>query len=327
MQAGALVRCYCPVSQAVLRGRSVSRRREVVLTFLGTFLLVVAVLAQTYATAQLKRIGTDDGTTTRLAGDATLSGRRVDIEVRTVTSTDPSRSTEDVVAWSSFVCVVEALPNLPDCVSSDNVRDALIFASIDDFATDRQTALAVNDPKRVPADALPHEGLVNRFPFDADKKSYPWWDRTAGRAYDAEYVDAVETDGLDTYHYRVEISDVPAEALDGVDTIYASTIDLYVEPTTGQIVDQARKQTHVLSDGTPVLELEYAATDAQVEASVEQARSDVSKLRLVHVVVPIIGYAAGSLLLLLAIASGVVSRRRREPTPDQGPRSERLVSG
>ena len=48
----------------------------------------------------------------------------------------------------------------------------------DDFATDRITALAVNDPQYLPADAAPHEGLINKWPFEAEKKTYPYWDGT-----------------------------------------------------------------------------------------------------------------------------------------------------
>ena len=42
------------------------------------------------------------------------------------------------------------------------------------------SGLAVNDPKYLPADAEPHEGLVNKWPFEPKKKTYPYWDGTTG---------------------------------------------------------------------------------------------------------------------------------------------------
>ena len=66
-------------------------------------------------------------------------------------------------------------------------------AGTDRFATDRVTAVAVNDEKYVGVGAEPHEGLVNKFPFDVEQKTYPIWDGLLGRAVEATFVRARRT--------------------------------------------------------------------------------------------------------------------------------------
>ena len=81
-------------------------------------------------------------------------------------------------------CAVFDTGGAQECVNGNDPD--LITATIDIFATDRVTALAVED-KNLPADAVPHEGLINKFPFDVEKKTYPFWDGDVGRAVDIEY--------------------------------------------------------------------------------------------------------------------------------------------
>src|SRR3546814_18908085 len=67
------------------------------------------------------------------------------------------------------------------------------------------------DAKGLPDDAEPHEGLINKWPFDAEKKTYPYWDGLVGGTVDAVF-DRTETiEGMDTYVYRVEIADAEIE--------------------------------------------------------------------------------------------------------------------
>ena len=70
------------------------------------------------------------------------------------------------------------------------------------FATDRHTAMAVNGSHYLPEDAVPHEGLVNKLPFDAQKKTYPYWDDLLQAPVDAVYDRTARSKGLETYVYR-----------------------------------------------------------------------------------------------------------------------------
>ena len=107
----------------------------------------------------------------------------------TRTKADSEKSSDDDVLFVETSCAVFDTGGARECVNGNDPD--LITASIDIFATDRETALAVDD-KNLPDDAVPHEGLINKFPFDVEKKTYPFWDGTIGRAVDIEY-DGTET--------------------------------------------------------------------------------------------------------------------------------------
>ena len=141
----------------------------------------------------------------------------------------------------------------------------LVSASTDVFATDRKTALAVNDSKYLPADAVDHHGLVNKFPFDSEKKTYPYWDGTVGEALDAKYQNTVEVRGTPTYVYKVVTEDAPIEIAEGVKGTYDDVTTIYVEPRTGAILNQTDDQQRYLENGDKVLDLQLAFTDAQQE--------------------------------------------------------------
>ena len=89
------------------------------------------------------------------------------------------------------LCLVIDEGDVPDCVDADDPEGRLISASTDVFATDRSTAEAVNG-EYLPAGAEEKEGLINKWPFDAEKKDYPYWDGLLGAPVDAVY-DSTET--------------------------------------------------------------------------------------------------------------------------------------
>ena len=56
--------------------------------------------------------------------------------------------------------------------------------------------MAVNDSKYLAEGAEEHEGLVNKWPFNAEKKTYPYWDGTLGRATVSAIKDFEKANGL-----------------------------------------------------------------------------------------------------------------------------------
>jgi len=284
-------------------------RRGVALAFAGSFLVVVALLSQTYATSRLLGTMVDSDATILMAGSARFPRESVPVRVTEIDHADPTRSTGETVVWSRLTCVVRARQGVPDCVSDDDASGALIWAEVDHFATDRSTAEAANDPTLLPADALPHQGLVNRFPPGARKASHEFWDPFVGQAFEAHYVGAGHTSGLATLHYRVRVSGQPMSLSTDQTASYSSVTDLYVAPATGQIVDRTVDQSRTDAQGSSVAEIHYAATPAQVASDVAQARTDARRLHLVHVVVPLAGYVAGGVLLLVCVLLLVLGRR------------------
>ena len=293
-----------------------------VLLGLGAFLLVAGVLAVTWAPGVAKRTPIDVDTTTYLEGQAAKldvkTGELVEnpIYVLSITKTDTDASTDDTAVWVSTTCVVVDEGQDPQ-VCLDGKDPLLVSASIDVFATDRVSGLAVNDTKDLPDDAVPHEGLVNKWPFDAEKKTYPYWDGLVGGTVDAVYDRSEVVEGLDTYVYRVEISNAEIEIAEGVPGTYDDVKEIWVEPRTGAIVNQTDDQQRYLEDGDQVLDLQIAFTEDQVEKSVADTEDNLSTLNLITKIVPLVGFIGGAVCLLAGIF--LLMRGRKSQTTVREP--------
>ena len=132
------------------------------------------------------------------------TGAGAPIKALSHTVADGAASTDEVVVFDTFSCLItDPDGTAPDCVDDTDPDKRLVTAGTDLFATDRVTALAVNDEKYVGVGAEPHEGLVNKFPFEVEQKTYPFWDGVVGRAVDATFQGEEEIDGLPTYKFQV----------------------------------------------------------------------------------------------------------------------------
>ncbi len=309
------------------------RKLGFALGFVGAFLVVVAILCQTYASGSLKKTPIDSNTVTSLEGTAETggdTGEEFPVKVTSTTKSDSAKSDGDVAVFVTSQCVVRADGDeVPDCVSSDDPENRLISASTDSFATDRKTGLAVNDPEYLPADAVPHEGLVNKWPFDAEKKTYDYWNGTVGSQVDATYDRTEDLDGLETYVYLTVVEDIPVEIAEGLNGTFNSTTEIFVDPVTGSIVNQVGTQERVDDSGNLVLSIDAAFTDDEVAEKVEEAKDNGSKLALITTTVPLIGYIVGIPALLVGIALLLLGRNRagtrraqtepaHNPTPTAG---------
>ncbi len=296
-----------------------------VLVGLGAFLLVTAALAQFWSPGKVEKTPTDINSTTRLSGQAQklnlTTGKTEDLPVKVTvrTKADPKRSTDNVVAWVQTTCVVIDKGNVPNCVTDQDPQGRLINASIDTFATDRHTGLAVaNADKYVLGPAEPHVGLVNKFPFGTQKKTYPMWDSTLKQSTPAEFQDVETLQGLEVYKFHVMVDPVKAQIADGVDGIYSLDKSIWVEPRTGSIVNQTQHDVRKLPDGSTALDLDVAFTPDQVTSGVKDGKAGVSQLKLITQTVPLVGLVGG--LLLLGAGILMFLRGGRKPRPTAGDR-------
>jgi hypothetical protein len=297
----------------------------IILLGLSGFLLLVGFMAVVWAPSKAEKTPLDVDTTTRLEGQAsrlnTSTGELEDnpVKATSVTRVDSNASDDETGVFVQTSCLVVDDGNTPDCVEGNDPR--LIIASADVFATDRVTGLAVNDPKYLPADAMPHEGVVNKFPFDTETKTYPYWDGTVGAAVDAEYDSTVTIDGVKTYKFVVTVEDAEIEVAAGVPGTYDNVKEMFVEPRTGAIIDQNEDRQMYLDDGTTALDLQLAFTDDQVAQFADDAKDNIGQLDLLTRTVPIIGFVGGGLALiaglLLALRGGSTAppapSKKREP--------------
>jgi hypothetical protein len=288
------------------------RKMIPVLFGLGGFLLVAGLVAALWAPGVVKKTPLDVTSVTKLSGQAeklnpaTGELEKNPVKAESVTKTDSKISDDDVVAWTNSSCLVIDRDDPPSCV--DGQDDRLISATTDVFATDRVSALAVNTGKYLPADATKHEGLMNKWPFDAEKKTYPYWDGTAGKSVDAKYVRTVNVRGMKTYLYKVEIEGAPIEIAEGVKGTYDDVKEIYVEPRTGAIINQTDDQQRSLDNGDKALDLQLAFTDAQVKSSAADAEDNLSSLNLITKTIPLVGIIGGLICLIGAAVLLVLSR-------------------
>jgi hypothetical protein len=303
-------------------GRSVRKVTGWVALALGAFLLMAAAMGQFWAPGNAERTPLEVNTTTRLSGIAQklnpATGQVEDLPVKATSKTksDTKLSDDEVIAFVSTTCLVIDKGNVPDCVDKDDPQRRLITASSDTFATDRHDALAVNDEKYMAEDAEPHEGLINKFPFNAQKKTYPYWDGVLDSTVPAAYAGTERLEGLTTYRYDVDVPSTPAQVLEGVQGLYTQKKSIWVEPRTGSIVKQTQDETRTLPNGDPLLTLDIEYMPASVTAAVDSAASKSSSLRLLTDIIPIVGLVAGLLLLGLGLVLVLGGRQRDTHTED-----------
>lgn len=294
------------------------RKTIPVLFGLGGFLLIAGLVALLWAPGVVKKTPIDVTSKTLLSGEAaklnvaTGELESNPVKATSITKSDSKVSDDDVVAFTNSSCLVIDRDDPPECVAGND--DRLISATTDVFATDRVTALAVTKSKYLPADAVAHEGLINKWPFDSEKKTYPYWDGTAGKALEAKYVRTVKVRDLETYLYKVEVTGAPIEIAAGVDGSYDDAKEIYVEPKTGAIINQVDDQQRSLANGDKVLDLQLTFTDAQIKTTVDDAHDNIGSLSLITTTIPLIGIVGGFLCLIGGALLLLMGRREGERT-------------
>ncbi len=275
---------------------------------LGGLLLVVGVLAATWAPGAIKKTPLDVESRTVYEGEggkinaATGEFSVGPVYAIQVTKSDADNSSDDHVLFVETSCLV--VDTGGDRVCVDDSDPNLLTADIDIFATDRKTGLAVED-ENLPEDAGPHEGLINKWPFDVEKKNYPYWDGVVGRTVDMVYDGTEEILGLETYRFVATVEDEPVEVAEGVDGTYTNVVTVNVDPKTGAIVKGGQDQQRYLESGTQVLDVDIEWTAATIDKAVDDAKTNGQLLTLLLTVVPILGLVGG----VLAVLGGVLLLR------------------
>ena len=241
---------------------------------------------------------------------------------------------------------------------TDRQKDSgLLLAMVDTVTMNRSTALAVssdNNPggalqkpraiedEKPPTNvALPHEGLTYRFPFDTEKKTYPFFDPIAQKAFDANYDGEEDVNGLTTYRFIQNVGydsngkladpvkysslyeddadssvtasaamwGVPGEPDERItmDRFYAAQRTFWVDPVSGTIV---KAQDHgyqyyardKLKPEVTYVDYKVTYNEETVESQVAAAQDERDRVSLWTRVLPITFTALG----LLALVGGAV---------------------
>ncbi len=291
----------------------------------GSFFVVVAIVALTWVPGQVERTPLDTDNVTELAGTAgVFSGGDAlsegPVKAWSTNAVDSKASDDDNVVFSTSLCLVHDEGGIDGCVDADDPQDRLISAETSQFVTDRHTAMTVDNGDYLPETDPQLEGLQNKWPFNAEKKAYPVWDDIVGGTVDAEYLGEDEIDGLKVYKYEYNAHATSVVLVGDISGTYDATYTFYIEPRTGSIINQVVHQERVADNGTPLLELDLAFTDEQVQTNVDDANDALSLLRLLEDIVPVVGLAVGIPLILVGLLLLLVARRRRAATPTVEPK-------
>jgi hypothetical protein len=183
-----------------------------------------------------------------------------------------------------------------------------------------------------------HQGLVLKFPFGTEKKTYAFWDTSTRKAYPIEYKAEAELYGLKVYKFVQQVPKqdipqakplkVPADLVDEpgtaaveVQRTYQNTRTLWIEPITGAIIKGEEDQLASLSYNgeakVTATQVKISYDDATVKKNVDGAKengvaeggykSKAAQLHLIGFWIPLIGLLLGLALLALVVVLQVRS--------------------
>jgi hypothetical protein len=151
-----------------------------------------------------------------------------------------------------------------------------------------------------------------KFPFSSQKQTYNVFDSSIMKGAPADYLGEEAVQGLNTYKYEQKIPDSKIGMQGDAEIHYQNDTFFWVEPLTGQVVNgySVAKQWLKNADGTDGLVLldgKIGFTDQEVTSSVNDAKTNSSKLNMVSNVLPV----ASLILGILALVGGVLLLRGR----------------
>ena len=299
-----------------------------VLVGLGVFALVAVPMLRFYAYPKLAVARIDqDSVSTLIGQDATVFDVRSLAEI----TTDLKTTVQTV---GDIEASLKARDGVRVWVSTSSTRDSegiVRSRSVQRVAFDATTGEAVNccgefyEAVENSPEEIKHKGLVFKFPFDTQKKTYEFWDSTLRQAVPIDYKGVSEVDGVTVYVFRHAIEptatstqNVPASLL-GVDAegivsaerMYSNVRTLWVEPNTGVILNRSEQQNNTIryegEDRITTTRVVTGYDDATIKANADKYGQLGSLLNLVRNLLPVVLLVIGPLLILLGLR---LARRR-----------------
>jgi hypothetical protein len=342
---------------------------------LGAALLIAALLLSTYTKGKIAKIPLNidttlvsDGTGT-VFDPASLNSQKFVVDKNVPLSFQQQLSVE---APSNADVVTLQVGNTVRRTDKQQ-ENGLLLALVDTVTLDRKTALAVSsdtnpggsvqkpraigDPQPPTNVALPHDGLAYRFPFDTEKKTYPYFDPIAQKAFDANYDGEEDVNGLSTFRFTQNIGydgdgklvePVKYASLYGDDAdatvsaraelwgvagdpeeqitmtrYYAAQRTFWVDPVSGTIVKAQEHGFHYYARDALKPEVTFAdykvtTNEQTVEAQIASARDEGDVVSLWGRILPITFTAVGLLALVGGVLLGSFTLRAESALIDPG---------
>lgn len=232
--------------------------------------------------------------------------------------TDSQSSNSTVTVIQETLCIVVATDNVPECVDKDDSQGRLVSFTTDRVASDRKSAESVNDPKykeNINGAPAKHVGLTYKWPFNAKKQTYPFFDPISQQAPDAKYIGSEKLFGLTLYKYEAVISGANVDVGPGIPGTYDDDRTVWVDPQTGTIVKGVEHQVRSLQNGTKALDTTLTFDQASQQYQANFAKDAHRKITLLTVILPLVASIVG---LAALIAGLMLARSRRRPESDTG---------
>ncbi|WP_370619334.1 DUF3068 domain-containing protein [Mumia sp. Pv 4-285] len=299
---------------------------------IGAFLLVLAVLAKTYAYDELAVVPLDQDTTTvsktmpgedatylnvAAAGGPAIETGPLESRRKVVGQVEASKDASDeldenLAVWETFSYT--APPGTPAEEALSGTRDVVPFERTTGETVRWQGA--ETESNEIVISPFSFYGNYFKFPFNTQKDSVDFWDGSLKKAMPAEYESTEEIEGLEVYKFVQTIEPtkiaeqpvpgtlvgMPEESTVVADRMYANTRTLWVEPETGVIIKGQEEQLATLDvEGEPkatITEATLGYDDETVKATVDEYKGKATALGLVRTTVPLVGGILGGLLVL-----------------------------
>ena len=238
-------------------------------------------------------------------------------------------------------------------LKTEIVDVAPVTLSVDGVSIDRHTGMATNccgdtvstgtieDPTA--SRSIRHEGLFFKFPFDAQKRTYPFWDQKIRAAADAHFVREEQVQGLSTYVYEQVVpetrlpgeQEVPRAMFGGgkgnvtAHQEYSNVRTFWVEPETGIIIraQEDIDQRAVSEAGTVTIAKGVIGYTPETQKALADEYGPKSRqLAFIRTDLRPVGLGLGALLLAAGLALLFWNRRETYGRVKERPTRESTVA-
>lgn len=303
-----------------------------VLTGLGVFFIVLAILSRFFVPGQAVKFPLNEySKTTQRADNASYFSEKSVTEESGVTLQTTGTTKGDVAAAKSIdsnnVAVWQSYTAIEDI---SNHQAVSIPAEGNTLAFDRKTGVLVpwsgNSVAGKHVDVTGQE-LGPLFPLNTQKKAYQVFDTTLLKPVTFRFKGTATTGGVSTYVFTATIpsQQVGTQSLPGslvamtapevtLPEFYSATETVFVDPATGNPLAVEQNVHKTLQDNTGktrlvLLDADFKTTPASVASAVHMDNGGTTKITVLNVIIPIVAGLIGIILLVLGL---VLSRGRPE---------------
>jgi hypothetical protein len=303
-----------------------------VLTGLGAFFLVLALLLRFYLPGQVIKFPLNEYLVTTLTGKNVSYFSAAQVKEMTGVSVKATSTIEgDVTAGSSSTAVWNSFTAVEDLTNNAPIEYATQRS-----AFDRRTGQIVDccgayvTISNVPTVKGHQSGLAYAWPIGTQKQTYDVFDPTLARPEPFRYEGTGTVDGMTAYKFTEQITNqqfssqtlpgtlvgFPGQPSVTLPEYVTETVTYWIDPVTGAPLNATENETLALEDITGATKLVLykgllTATPQSVSSAVSTAKSAHLKINFVQDIGPLIGLILGVALLVVGIML-ILGQRDRE---------------